>query len=314
MKKQILFLLLVSSAIVTSCASNRILNPHAEYTPGTLPINEALLVDKTEATNFNWLEYMHWTKEVHGKDSEKYLATLPDTLVWSELGCDTVLQDYYLRHPSYRHHPVAGITQAQAKAYSQWRSDRVFEYHLIKKGIIHFNDQQSPGNFFSIENYFTGNYKDLISTGDTSYLTEIQPKMDLKYPEYRLPNDEDRLMILDYVDSTDYNFHVKKEKRYQQWRENNLPFHLAHTPCGEDSTSIFVTREVDTYLDPNDKFALLHNTRGNVAEWGDEENVTYGGGWPHNVEYVLSRDTISSEKANAWTGFRNVCEWKKWEK
>ena len=314
MKKQILFLLLISGAIITSCASNRISNPHAKHTPGTLPITEDLLVDKTEATNFNWLEYMYWTKEVHGKDSEMYRATLPDTLVWSELGCDTVLQDFYLRHPAYRHHPVAGISQDQAKAYSQWRSDRVFEYHLISEGIIHFNGQQDANNYFSIENYFTGNYKDLITDGDNSFLIEVVPDMSLKYPEYRLPNDEDRLAILDYVDSTDYYFHAKNEKKYRKWRENNLPFHLAHTPCGDDSTNIFVTRETDTNLDPKGKYALLHNTRGNVAEWGADENVTYGGGWPHNVEYVLKNDIISSQNANAWTGFRNVCEWKKWKK
>ncbi|MDB2656640.1 SUMF1/EgtB/PvdO family nonheme iron enzyme [Crocinitomicaceae bacterium] len=313
MKKRSLFLLLFLGAVASSCASHRIIHPHAKNTPGTLPINEVLLVDKTEATNFNWVEYMFWTKRVYGSHSQEYLSTLPDTLVWSELNCDTVLQDYYLRHPSYRHHPVAGITQTQAKAYSQWRSDRVFEYHLIKEGIIHFNGQQSSENYFTIANYFEGKYKDLIPDGDSSYLVPVDPDLSLKYPEYRLPNAEDRLMILDYVDSTDFQFHQKNEKKYNQWREDNLPFHLAHTPCGEDSTSIFVTREADTYKDPNGKFALLHNTRGNVAEWGDEENVTYGGGWPHNVEYVLSKDSISIERANSWTGFRNVCEWKKWE-
>jgi hypothetical protein len=69
---------------------------------------------------------------------------------------------------------------------------------------------------------------------------------------------------------------------------------------------------VNHLLDTRNRFNLIHESRGNIAEWGAETNITYGGGWSHNVSYIMSKDTVSVTSPNAWTGFRNVCEWKKW--
>ena len=79
---------------------------------------------------------MSWTERVFGKTSEEFKSTLPDTSVWKmkNYTCLTmsVLENYYLRHPMYRNYPLVGISQKQAIAFSKWRSDRVFEYILIK--------------------------------------------------------------------------------------------------------------------------------------------------------------------------------------
>lgn len=315
MKTFLLILLAFSATLITSCASNRIANPNAKQTPGTLPINGVLLVDKTEVSNFNWLEYLHWQKRVFGNTSEEYLSALPDSNVLSSAKCKLAYPEDHFEMVQYRNLPVVGITQDQAHAYSQWRSDRVFEYLLIKEKKIEHNANQTAQNYFSISNYFSGIYYDHQDTNGVVSGAPITPNFDQKYPEYSLPSADQRLMILDYVDSTDFVFHSKRRKAYEKWRKSNLPFHMAISTCAKTVGTVMndePLRSTQTDLDSKGKFNLLYDTRGNVAEWGDAPNVTYGGGWPHNVEYILSKDTVKVTESNAWTGFRNVCAWKKW--
>lgn len=314
MKTKSLFILFVSALVICSCAVSKIDNPHLDKTPGCVAINETLLCDQFEVSNFGWIEYSAWTGNTFGYESPEFLATIPDTNVWLEFPCLDEHNLYYWKHIAYRHYPLIGISQEQAHSYSQWRSDRVFEYNLIKEKVIHYNSDQSSENYFSISNYFSGKYLDRITQKDTSILVPTTPNFDLLYPDYHLPDSTERLAILDYVDSTDYIFHQEKPRKYENWRMENLPFQLAIEPCDTTVYKQEGTRKVDPYLDPKNKYGLISNSRGNVAEWGAESSITYGGGWPHNVEYVLSKDTISCTEPNAWTGMRNVCTWKHWEK
>lgn len=312
MENRILLFLSLSALIVCSCSVHQRNNPHAKETPGCVPINETLLCDQTEINNFHWLEYMYWTGKAYGTDSEQYKAILPDTTVWGVVTCDSSRINAYLRHPERRDSPLVGITQEQAMAFSKWRSDRVFEYTLIKKGVLRFNNKARGDACFTIEKYFAGTYYCPMKKGDT-VLQRIVPDLSIPYPQYRLPNATERLLVLDYIDSTDFIFHQKKARKYAKWRENNVPFLLAQEPCINDSLASEPTRIVTSSFDNRNAFGLIHNARGNVAEWGAEPNMTYGGGWPHNVEYILSKDTVSVPNQNAWTGFRNVCEWQYWE-
>lgn len=286
-------------------------NEHSKSTPGCVPINETLLCDVTEITNFSWLEYQFWTKKAFGEDSEEYKNTIISQDVWSMLACGDSLKADYLKHPAYRNFPLVGVTQEQAKNYSQWRSDRVFEYHLIKDGEIEFLNNQPIGQHFTIEKYFKGEF--FARIGDSSNFEDkrIVPNMDRMYPDYRLPTQDERILILDYIDSTDFIYHQKRAKEYKNWRNNNLPFHLAIAPC-DDSLAFYPTRSVDNVPFKKNKFQLIRDSRGNVAEWSAAKDTTYGGGWSHNVEYVMKNDMIYSETANPWTGFRNVCSWKNW--
>ena len=139
-------------------------------------------MDRTEVTNFHWLEYMYWMKRVYYKSyPHVYKKCLPDTLAWRKaLGYREKYVNYYLRHPSYRDYPVVGVSWLQANDFCKWRTDRVNEAILVREGIInwHFSftedhnntdvgaasrddyDQSasSPENMFSTENYLNGNY------------------------------------------------------------------------------------------------------------------------------------------------------------
>jgi len=299
-----------------SCASKRNSNNYDKYAFNGVAVQENFYCDQTEVTNFHWLEYLYWLKKVYGDNSKEYRSALPDSNTQNSHKCKLDYPTEHFRLYEYRDHPIIGITQAQAFKFSQWRSDRVFEYYLISNDIVQLNPNQTIDNHFTIENYFNGTYSDQQDTNGFVTGTPITPNFDLQYPVYSLPTAEDRLLILDYVDSTDYIYHQKKSKEYQIWREEYLPFQLAISTCPKTAGSQIDNqplRSTSIGPDPKNKFKLIHDIRGNVAEWGDAPFMTYGGGWPHNVEYVLTNDTISSFTPNAWTGFRNVWSWEKWE-
>lgn len=117
-------------------------------------------MDQTEVTNFNWLEYLYWTKRTYSETYPMvYKNALPDTLVWrSKLGDNEKYVDYYLRHPAYRDYPVVGVSWLQANDFCKWRTDRVNEYILIREGIFRFNVDQKNEMAFNTEAYYTGQY------------------------------------------------------------------------------------------------------------------------------------------------------------
>ena len=144
-------------------------------------------MDRTEVTNFNWLEYMYWMRRVYNKTyPHVYKKCLPDTLAWrAALGYREKYVSYYLRHPSYRDYPVVGVSWLQANDFCKWRTDRVNEAILVREGILswHFADEGDvgaalvedkgnkytsvPENMFSTENYLNGNYN--VETDDKGY-------------------------------------------------------------------------------------------------------------------------------------------------
>ena len=60
----------------------------------------------------------------------------------------------------------------------------------------------------------------------------------------------------------------------------------------------------------------LHHIRGNVREWVIEPRIAVGECRINlaEKETIKNQDIFFTNQVNAWTGFRNVCEWKKFEK
>ncbi len=87
-------------------------------------------MDKTEFSNINYKEYLHF-KKTRYTNQYFYTNALPDTLVW--MGLDTCLRDLgstYLRSQDFDDYPVVGVSIIQAENYSRWRRDRVLEMLL----------------------------------------------------------------------------------------------------------------------------------------------------------------------------------------
>lgn len=271
--------------------------------PGILPINNELFCDQSEIRNVDWREYEYWIGRVFGRYSEEFKNTVIDTLVWRDAG--DCLEDYiyyYFRHPAYQHYPVVGVSQKQAELYSKWRSDRVFEYLLINLGIIDVDFDANRDTYFSIEKFFNSE----IKTKTKNY------KIDY-YPYYSLPSIEESKLIIEYSDSIDQRYLDKCNsffsKKCNRTKQNYPSYQLQIIPCLKDS---FLT---DPTISIHESYAQkFFHLRGNVAEWSNEENVAFGGGWEDDEEKIMANDITHHSNPSASIGFRNVFHWKKWER
>jgi len=264
--------------------------------PGTIKIGNNFFCDQTEISNTDWREYLYWTCKVFGSKSKEYIHALPDSMVWNNIGfnrtnCLYKCVFYYLRGVSYQNYPVVGISQRQAIEYSKWRSDRVMEYLLVTNKKFDWDPVPDKDTYFSIERYFNGKYKNIKPDSNFSY-----------YPVYGLPTIDEWRIATHYADSV--NKIIKRDNIYGYIRSDI-------NPCSKDSDA--PTCPVWAAY-TSKKYPSIYNLRGNVGEWTSEYGISAGGSWFDKRQKILTQDTFHIDNPNAWTGFRNVCEWKLWPK
>jgi len=151
MKSKLLLVLLWLCATGVS-AQHLTLKNYQKKTPpsGLTKIAPGLYCDKQHITNVDWLEYLYWLEHVYGKESAEYRAALPDEQVlWQQLP-DSIAR-IYANHPAYRNFPVFGVSPTQARAYCEWRSDRIAEWMLVHFGRMKFDSNQTAENYFSVK-------------------------------------------------------------------------------------------------------------------------------------------------------------------
>lgn len=246
---------------------------------------------------------MFWIAKVFGPDSEEYRATIPDSAALMEfVPCfNDFLNpgiDHYLRNPIHDNYPVVGISQAQARAYSRWRSDRVMEVTLISLKRITPIVALTADNYFTIERYFRGELSNIIPGNH-------QPV--LYYPEFRLPSREERRQILQFADQQDRAYFQKCRSRKCRGCKEVLPTLRSDVPPCDVSNNLPLSKCEEGCA------AVFFHLRGNVNEWLAEPNIAAGGGWKDSREAILEQDTFHFETPNSMTGFRNVCQWKQWK-
>lgn len=125
--------LLIALAALTLLAAKDAGTDYSKVLPGVVKVSETVYYDKTEITNFDWLEYLSWMKT---NKPEQYSDCLPDSNVWTQKSsyCEPYKQ-YYLHHPAYRQYPVVGVSWQQAVDYCHWRTERVKEV-LAEQGKL----------------------------------------------------------------------------------------------------------------------------------------------------------------------------------
>ncbi len=291
--KNLILILFVDIVAVGFSQKNTVKYYELETPPGTIKIDSNLFIDKTEITNFSYLEFMYWTKRVFGANSKKYVEILPDTLVWRNKTTEyEPFVENYLYSPWYRDYPVVGISQKQARLFNKWRSDRVYELLLVKYGVIEFKEEQDSNNYFTIENYLNGKYFNYIANKEYTIC-----------PSYSLPNKREWLMGMNYFAK---NNKIKKCSK-------------AYCPLNFNKGD---TMEINYNFkeSPNEKFEPLKSTRciknidlgthfyGNVSEWLKEENFIIGGSWKDSTK-IHFNEPIENNKATEYIGFRSVCKW-----
>lgn len=268
--------------------------------PGTIPINDTLFCDLNEISNLNWLEYMNWIGNVYGGESEEYEFCFPASFISSDFGsCYINFFPEFWKYPLYRDSPIIGISQEQAQQYSKWRSDRVFEHLLIELGKLKYNPNQTPENCFTIERYYKGELDSIV----------IGEKLEF-YPSYTLPTFEERSVVLYLADSLyEKNYKIFGTKTLEKLKKQH-----PHVICDVS------TCKNDTFVFPLPLYTgvifirtnVLYNIRGSVAEWLDNPGYIAGGSWKDTYQSIMEKDTVYCHSRNNYTGFRNVCRWKKW--
>ncbi|MGC8749945.1 SUMF1/EgtB/PvdO family nonheme iron enzyme [Hydrotalea sp.] len=176
--------------------------------PRRVTVN-SFFIDKTEIANVHYREYLYWVENVFSDTTaypEVIEAAKPDTLVWrSELAYNEPYVEYYFRHPAYNYYPVVGVNWKQANDFCVWRTDRVNELELIKKGYINKNNIKTELNGGGQENfntkaYLMGEYQvqpGKLATSKSNPLKDSQgrPRTTVKfddgilYGDYRLPTE-----------------------------------------------------------------------------------------------------------------------------
>lgn len=194
------FLIALTYLLLISCSTSKpvLINDldKLDVPPGTTKIGNNLYYDLTEIRNVDYLEFLHWTKRIFGENSEEFKSIYPDTSLWGKLDTKySNLDTIYLTHPVFRKLSVLGVSNDQAKKFSKWRSDRVMEFILIKNGVLKYKVPEKDEPIFTIEKYFSGNFRN----------TKPDPNI-IYYPEYRL---------LDSLENTKTGF--KNYCVYKKW-------------------------------------------------------------------------------------------------
>lgn len=151
MKCKLLFVLLWLCVTSISAQHLTIKNYQKKTPPsGLTEIAPGLYCDKQHITNVDWLEYLYWLEHIYGKESAEYRAALPDEQIIRQQLPDSIAQ-HYSKHPAYKEFPVLGISPVQARAYCEWRTDRIAEWMLVHLGRKKFSSNQSSDNYFSVK-------------------------------------------------------------------------------------------------------------------------------------------------------------------
>ncbi len=239
-------------------------------------------MDETEVTNFMYLEYLNWLKKVFPPTEENYKniyqGALPDTLVWrNRLGYNETMTNNYLRHPAYANYPVVGVNWIQAVEFSKWRTERVNEALLEKKGYLKknakTNDVTAESNF-NTETYLNsptlayGGNAEIVLPGRKGTKKTAKPGKDGKViepsnlyaqrssgillPEYRLPTEAEwEYAAAADVGQREFNIY-KGQKKY--------PWTGSYTRSGKRQTK----------GDQLANFKQGNGDYGGIAGWSDD--------------------------------------------
>lgn len=267
--------------------------------PGNVRVDSNLFFDQHETTNFNWQEYLYHLGRDFGKTSPEYTAALPDTNIWSRIDNSLIpFSTHYLKHPSYQNYPVVGISYKQAKAYAQWRSDRVFQYYLIREKVIPMSRSNALDSAFTIEKYLSGNY--LNYEPDSNYLT---------YPHFELIDTASYKILSHFADSVNQiNLkHCKKDSlasvkllgNYYEYFAMSHPEYLQARPTLAVSCKCRLKK-------------MIPHLYGNVSELTAQEGIIFGSGYGDSTTIKTPRPFTNEQLSTTLIGFRSKCSFRTW--
>ncbi len=258
--------------------------------PKRVTVN-SFFMDETEVTNIQYREYTYWVDRIIGRDYPHIAAAVrPDSLVWrNELSYNEPWVEYYFSFPAFDEYPVVGVTWEQANDYAVWRSDRVNEMLLRRRGIIEPDHSQTAGNNFNTDAYLIGKYE---ATDGPNALENLDPEQEgtrqvrrndgILLPDYRLPTEAEwEYAALALQGNLIEGTEISRERRLYTWDGTSM-----RAQKGRDRGKFLVNMKrgrgdqmgVGGRLNDNGSYTVsvyanlpndfgLFNMAGNVSEW-----------------------------------------------
>ncbi|WP_020527089.1 formylglycine-generating enzyme family protein [Flexithrix dorotheae] len=326
--------------LISSCTNNyynydpiklgkyKVKNGTIEFS-NSVRIKNNLFISKTEVSNLEYLEYLHYIKD----STEEYFSLqLPDTMVWTshDLNINSAFSsesepfiDHYLRNPGYGYSPVVGISFDQANRFCKWLTDiwtekvnspefrkklkSLKKYHLK---LTYRLPSISEWELAAIANMDTTVHKYGTLTGkrkNRSLLKDYNRKCFKFYDEKSAKYDLScKIINKPQFDSLGLTYHPNIIVNLVEF---NVHDHFYLDDNIKKTYQCKGLRKMPSGVKSNtpNNFGI-YNLIGNMAEMTNTKNISKGGSFNNRLQNISIGKNTTYEKPSVDLGFRYVIE------